>query len=501
MTEAQLSQSRSDTRFFGHPMGLSTLFFTEMWERFSYYGMRALLILFMTDSAHHGLSMSAETSGAIYGLYTFGVYALALPGGWIADRLVGQRKAVMSGGILIALGHYSLAIPSIVTFYLGLILIVLGTGLLKPNVSAIVGDLYEEKGARRDAGFSIFYMGINLGAFFGPIICSWLGEPRTGVGWVNWHYGFGAAGVGMTFALIQYAWGQRYLHGAGELKEDFAKPEMISDARRKLFQGLAVIMIGCAAVVGLSASGILPLTLLGFAQATGAIVVVLAVVYFTWVILFVCRDKVERMRIGVCFFLFVGAALFWSGFEQAGSSMNLFARDYTNRMLFGHEVTAGTLQSVNPIFIILLAPVMGMVWVWLGSRNPSIPVKFGFGLILLGAGFLVMAWGSTYVEDGAVGMRWLVSTYFLHTVGELCLSPVGLSSVTKLAPTRLVGQMMGTWFMGAALGNLIAGLVAGYIEAMPLPSLFGTVAAIVIVSGFLFLIFSKPIRHMCQGIN
>ncbi|UCE01472.1 MAG: peptide MFS transporter, partial [Candidatus Latescibacterota bacterium] len=387
----------SEAQWMGHPRGLSTLFFTELWERFSYYGMRALLILFMTDSANHGLGMNAERAGAIYGLYTFGVYALALPGGWIADRLVGQRRAVLYGGILIALGHYSLAIPALPTFYLGLCLIVLGTGLLKPNVSAIVGDLYTEKGARRDAGFSIFYMGINIGAFAGPLVCSWLGEPREGATWVNWHYGFGAAGVGMTFALIQYWMGQKYLAGAGELKDDFARPDMVQRARGQFSRGLLFAIILTAAIVALGATQVLPITLVRFAQWTGGIVVVLAAFYFFYVIQFVCRDRVERMRIGVCALLFLGAAMFWSGFEQAGSSMNLFARDFTNRVVGGTEITAGTLQSVNPIFIILLAPVMGMLWVRLGTRNPSIPAKFGYGLILLGVGFMVMAWGSTFL--------------------------------------------------------------------------------------------------------
>jgi len=481
--------------WFGHPRGLSTLFFTELWERFSYYGMRALLILFMTDSANRGLGMNPESAGAIYGLYTFGVYALALPGGWIADRLVGQRRAVLYGGILIALGHYSLAVPSLATFYAGLALIVLGTGLLKPNVSAIVGDLYSDKGARRDAGFSIFYMGINIGAFAGPLVCSYLGEPRDGAGWVNWHYGFGAAGVGMTLALVQYVLGQKYLGDAGKLKEDAAG--QLQAAWRQFGIGLAIVVALTAAIVVLSSTGILPITLLGFAQSTGLVVTALVAVYFVWVIGWVCRDSLERKRVGVCAALFFGAAMFWSGFEQAGSSMNLFARDFTNRMFFGSEITAGTLQSVNPLFIIIMAPVMGAVWVWLANRSPSIPIKFAYGLVLLGAGFLVLAWGSTYVGEGSkVGMQWLVVTYFLHTVGELCLSPVGLSSITKLSPSRLVGQMMGIWFMGSALGNLIAGLVAGYIEEMPLPQLFGTVAAIVIGAGVLFFLASPAIKKL-----
>jgi POT family proton-dependent oligopeptide transporter len=486
-----------DTAFFGHPRGLSTLFFTEMWERFSYYGMRALLILFMTAAPlTGGLGYDATTAGAIYGLYTFGVYALALPGGWIADRLVGQRRAVLYGGVLIALGHYSLAIPSITMFYVGLLLIVFGTGLLKPNISAIVGDLYAEKGPRRDAGFSIFYMGINTGAFAGPLVCSWLGEPRDGAPWVNWHYGFAAAGVGMTFALIQYVRGQQYLRGAGELKEDSGQPQRLASARRQFSIGLGVAAVLVAVVAGMMATGALPVT--AFAESV-----------FYLVIFFVARDHVERQRLTVCFFLCLGAAMFWSGFEQAGSALNLFARDLTDRTIFGTELTAGALQAVNPIFIILLAPVVGMTWVRLGARNPSMAVKFGLGLVLLAVGFLVMAWASMSLADGRVGMQWLVATYFFHTVGELCLSPVGLSSMTKLAPGRLVGQMMGTWFMGAAIGNLVAGLITRYmpqtetVEAAVQNgvTLFGMVAALAGAAGLIFIAFSRPLRKMQAGVN
>jgi proton-dependent oligopeptide transporter, POT family len=495
--------------FFGHPRGLSTLFFTEMWERLSYYGMRALLILFMTDAVNGGMGMSAERAGAIYGLYTFGVYALALPGGWIADRLIGQRRAVLYGGVLIALGHYSLAVPSAATFYSGLLLIAIGTGLLKPNISAMVGDLYEEKGPRRDAGFSIYYMGINTGGLLGPLVCSWLGEPRGSAAWVNWHYGFAAAGVGMTLGLVQYVAGQRHLSGAGELKEDSAQPARIALAWRQFGRGTVVFAALVAPAVFLSSAGILPLTLVEFAESIFYLVGALFLAYFAIVIVFVCRNNIERQRVAVCLVLCLGAAMFWSGFEQAGSSMNLFARDLTNRVLFGFEITAGTLQSVNPIFIILLAPVVGSVWVGLGSRNPSIPLKFGAGLILLGIGFLVMAWGSTFLVAGKVGMQWLVVAYFFHTVGELCLSPVGLSSITKLSPERLVGQMMGAWFMGAAIGNLVAGLVTRYmpkaetVEAAVQNGvqLFGSVAGLAIAGGLIFIVFSRPIRKLCVGIN
>ena len=469
--------------------------------------MRAFLILYMTDVARGGLGLETEISGAIYGLYTFGVYALALPGGWIADRVLGQRTAVLLGGVVIALGHFTLAAPIIIpgselwSFYLGLTFVVIGTGLLKPNVSAIVGDLYiGDSPERRDAGFSIYYMGINIGAFLGPLVCSFFAER------VDWHLGFSLAGIGMVFGLIQYVRGTPALRGAGELNEEALA--QVAQGRRQLLYGLIGAAVFCGAVYALIAAGAVTMTVVGFAQATGVIVVILAVLYFGSVMTFTCRDKVERHRVFVIFLLFIGAAMFWSGFEQAGSSMNIYARDLTDRVIFGWEVPTGWLQSVNPIFIILLAPVMGLLWVRLGARNPSIPVKFGAGLMLLGVGFLVLAWGSFYVPEGAesnpalgVGMTWLVVTYFFHTVGELALSPVGLSSVTKLSPHRLVGQMMGTWFMGSALGNLVAGLVAGRIETLPPEQLFAVVASIVVGAGVLFLLFAPLINRLTHGVK
>jgi POT family proton-dependent oligopeptide transporter len=421
--------------------------------------------------------------------------------------LIGQRRAVLYGGVLIAIGHYTLAIPARASFFIGLLFIVFGTGLLKPNISAIVGDLYAEKGAKRDAGFSIFYMGINLGAFFGPLLCSFLGEPREGADWVNWHYGFAAAGIGMTFALVQYVRGQRYLAGAGELKEDSGQPARLALARRQFAIGLGVLAVLIAGVAGLSISGALPVTV--FAENVFYVVTALFVAYFAVVIFVMARDHVERQRLVVCFLLCLGAAMFWSGFEQAGSALNLFARDLTDRQIFGTEITAGSLQSVNAIMIILLAPIVGAVWVRLGARNPSMGVKFGLGLVLLGVGFVVMAWASMSLAGGKVGMQWLVATYFFHTVGELCLSPVGLSSMTKLAPGRLVGQMMGAWFMGAAIGNLVAGLITRFmpetetIEAAIRNGvqLFGSVAAIAAAAGLLFILFSRPIRRMQAGVN
>ena len=496
--------------FFGHPRGLATLFFTEMWERFSYYGMRALLILFMTAApATGGLGFDAATAGSVYGLYTFGVWGLGLPGGWIADRLIGQRRAVFYGGILITLGHFSLAVPALPTFFAGLLLIVIGTGLLKPNISAIVGDLYTEKGARLDAGFSLFYMGINTGAFLGPLVCSWLGEPRDGAPWVNWHYGFAAAGVGMTAGLIQYVAGLRHLQGAGELDGDAGTPAALATARRQFARGLGACLLVVATAVAGGATGVVPFTLAAFAENVFLLVTLLFVAYAVVVLSVVCRAPDERRRMTLAFLLCVGSAVFWSGFEQAASTMNLFARDLTDRTLFGTEITAGALQSVNPLFIILLAPVVGALWVRLGARSPSTAGKFGLGLVLLGVGFLVLTWASTELVNGPVGMRWLVATYFFHTVGELCLSPVGMSSMTKLAPRRLKGQMMGTWFMSIAVGTLVAGLVTRYMPSTATVAdatansvqLFSSVAAISVGAGLIFLVFTRPLDRLQGGVE
>lgn len=489
-----------DTSFFGHPRGLATLFFTEMWERFSYYGGRGILILFMTAAvATGGLGMTAATAAAIYGLYTASVYLFALPGGWVADRLLGQRSSVFYGGLLIAAGNFAIAAHGslgMASFYAGLILIVLGTGLLKPNVSTIVGELYPEGGARRDAGFSIFYMGINIGAFVAPLICGYLGEN------INWHLGFAAAGVGMVLGLIQYRLGWGYLGECGKYREEAraAKPQAI----RQLMLGVALVAAIALVLYFLGSRGTINFTLEGAAQATGVIILAIAVLFFASVLGFGGLESVEKKRVIVIFFLFLGAAIFWAGFEQAASSLNLFADRLTDRNVLGWEAPASWLQSINPLFIITLAPVFGWLWVWLDKRKmePTLPMKFGFGLLLLGVGFLVIAWGATYAVEGQlVSPGWLISTYFLHTCGELFLSPVGLSSITKLSPPKFVGQMMGTWFMGAALGNLIAGLVAGQFETLPLPQLFFTVSISVGVMGVLFFLAARPIRKLMGGVH
>ena len=480
----------TDTRWFGHPRGLSTLFFTEMWERFSYYGMRAILVLFMTNAVvTGGMGMDDVTATAIYGLYTAAVYVVALPGGWIADRLLGLRRAVFWGGVVIAVGHFTLAIPHVYAFYTGLLLIVIGTGLLKPNISAIVGDLYPEGGARRDAGFSIYYMGINVGGFLGPLVCGYLGEA------VDWHLGFGAAGVGMVLGLIQYSLGGKHLGTAGELRPEVRAPEKRAAAKRALLTALEGA-VGLLLIVGtLHSLGAIRFSLVAFVDWTGLFIVSLAGFYLLYVVLFGGLTIVEKKRIGVIAVCFLAAACFWSGFEQAGSSMNLFADRLTRRMFGGWEMPASWLQSVNGVFIILLAPLFSALWIWMGSRNPSIPAKMGFGLIFLGVGFAVLAWGSANATiESPVSPVWLVVTYFFHTIGELCLSPIGLSSITRLSPARYVGQMMGIWFMGAALGNLVAGRVAGLIESLPLPQLFGSVTLFSMGAGLVLLLFSKPLR-------
>ncbi|MDX1617467.1 MAG: peptide MFS transporter [Balneolaceae bacterium] len=508
--------------FFGHPRGLATLFFTEMWERFSYYGMRALLILFMTTPLmvdNPGLGFDVGKAAAIYGLYTSGVYLLTLAGGWVADNLWGQRKAVFIGGIIIACGHFTMAgpiigLPDLPTFYGGLLLIVLGTGLLKPNVSTMVGDIYPEPseeeqaeldargeesdwGARRDAGFSIFYMGINIGAILGPTVCSFLGEGY------NFHWGFSAAGFGMILGLIQYKLGAGYLGEAGDLKT--GEDEATIQERSKKFYAICA---GVAAVsilfVYLATNGIIPVTLEGFAEWLGYSIIALAVLYFVYLIGFCDYNTRDRKRLGAIFWIFIMAAIFWSGFEQAGSSMNLFARDLTDRTFGDFLMPAGWLQNINPLFIVIFAPVFGWMWTWLAHRNanPSIPVKFGLGLLGLSAGFFVISWGAAQATvENPVTPAWLIVTYFLHTCGELALSPVGLSSITKLAPKDRVGQMMGIWFVATALGNLFAGLVAGQLETLEPSALFRNVALIAGGAGVLGLLVSRPINKLMGGVK
>ncbi|MFO8098957.1 MAG: peptide MFS transporter [Salinibacter sp.] len=605
--------------FFGHPRGLATLFFTELWERFSYYGLRALLVLFMTAPAgaaatNPGLGFGTEKATAIYGLYTAFVYLLALPGGWVADNIWGQRRSVFVGGIIIAIGHFSLALPAlglpeVTFFYLGLALIVVGTGLLKPNISTMVGDLYPEGGARRDAGFSLFYMGINFGAILGPTLCGFLGEGY------SWHWGFSLAGFGMLAGLVSYKLGVGNLGQAGLLDAD---DEAAVRRKSRTFYLASAATVAAIVTFGfLATSGAITVTLTQVAEAVGVGIILVTVLFFAYltlgmtgavsltaffgaasvviaqfgygaafasqvgvgatvlafILVSVARMAVpqyetsrKKKRLLVIYWLFLLSALFWSGFEQAGSSLNLFARDLTIRSfgpfalsqpialvgtiivlgvpaayigyrmfqrddlwwvgkagvsLLGalvvgflgyvaYQVAAGwtmpasILQNINPTFIVLLAPVFGGLWTWLAQRdaNPSIPVKFALGLFGLAGGFFVVSWGAAQATaENPVGAHWLVVTYFLHTCGELCLSPVGLSSMTKLAPENRVGQMMGVWFVSTALGNLIAGLIAGQLEGLNPSGLFFAVALIVGGGGVLALLSAPPVKRLMGDVE
>ncbi len=429
----------------GHPRGLTTLFFTELWERFSYYGMRALLILFMTAPlARGGLALEGQRAAAIYGLYTGSVYFMAIPGGFAADCFLGPRRAVLYGGILIALGHFSLALGLLPFFYAGLVLIVCGTGLLKPNISVMVGQLYPPGDIRRDAGFSLFYMGINLGALVSPIVCGYLGQK------IGWQFGFGAAGIGMTLGLVQYLLGRQRLGSAG----------MTARGTGRL----------ASAMGGPRASPFTP---------------------------------AEWKRIAVIAILFFFSVVFWAAFEQAGSSFNLFADRLTRDSIWGWEFPSSWFQSAGPLWVLFLAPVFAWLWVRLGDRNPSSPAKFAFGLLFVGIGPLLLAVASWLV--GPTGARvspvWLILVYLAQTIGELCLSPVGLSTVTKLAPSSVVGLMMGVWFLALSFGNYLGGWVAGYFEVLPLTQLYGALFLATALSALVLALMVRPIRGLMGGVH
>jgi POT family proton-dependent oligopeptide transporter len=498
-----------DRSFFGHPRGLSTLFFTEMWERFSFYGIRPLLILFMTAAlVDGGFGFERTQAGAIVGIYAGSVYLASLPGGWVADRLLGLQRAILYGAGFISAGHISIGLGAFVggkvPFFLGLVLIVIGTGLLKPNISAIVGDLYPESGARRDAGFSIFYMGINLGAFAGQLITGYLGEQ------VGWHLGFGAAGVGMLLGLVLYV-----LRARPTLGEIGLRPTRLADSvaqgrqerRVKLTLGIGLGLLGL--VIVLAATGAIELDPVAINASMTYVLVGAAAVYFAYLYAAGGLTGDEKKRVAVIGVLFVAAAVFWSAFEQAPTSLNLFARDFTDRNIGGWEIPATWFQSVNSLFVILLAPVAAAVWLGLARRGGDLssPAKFAIGLLLAGVGFLLMIFAANRVVESGGTLRvsawWLVWSYFFQTVGELALSPVGLSSMTKLSPRRYVGQMMGIWFLATSVGNLIAGRVGGHVDPEKLdqmPQLFTATTASLVVSALILGLLVVPIRRMMREV-
>jgi proton-dependent oligopeptide transporter, POT family len=444
--DARRAPDERDYGFFGHPRGLSTLFFTEMWERFSYYGMRAFLILYMVAPASAGgLGFADAHAASIYGTYTGSAWAASILGGLVADRLLGQFRTVLLGGIVIAAGHFTLAFKTLPFFYTGLGLIVIGTGLLKPNVSTLVGSLYPQGDTRRDAGFSIFYMGINLGAFIGPLVAGYLAQR------VSWHIGFASAGVGMTFGVVQYVLARRRLQaGIARLGQKPDRPTADTAAARRTAE-----------------------TSRGFTAD-------------------------ETRRIGAIVIFFLAAVLFWGAYEQAGSTLNLFADRYTRLEMFGVSFPSSWFQSVQPIFVIALAPVFGWLWVRLGPREPSVPAKFALGLLFMSLSFLVLvpAGAMASGEGLRVSPWWLIASYFVSELGELCVSPVGLSAVTKLAPLRIVGLMMGVWFLSNAFGNKLAGWAAGFFSAMPLNTLFGIVTAVLLGAAVVMFALVKPSKRL-----
>jgi POT family proton-dependent oligopeptide transporter len=502
----------ADHGFFGHPRGLATLFATEMWERFSYYGLRPLLVLFMAAAlAEGGFGFERGQASAIVGIYGACVYLASLPGGWVADRLLGLQRAIFVGACLITGGHLSIGLSGLagpgggkLPFFLGLILIVLGTGLLKPNISAIVGDLYPEGGSRRDAGFSIFYMGINVGAFAGQLITGVLGEK------VGWHWGFGAAGVGMLFGLVVFALtAPKTLRGIGNAPTRHADPVVQARQERSVKLGLAVGLGLLALVVALAAVGAITIDPQAVGQYMTYVMLAMVVLFFLYVFIAGGITSDEKKRVGVIFVLFLFATIFWGAFEQAPTSLNLFARDFTDRQILGWEVPATWFQSINSAFVILLAPVFAGVWVALGKRGADLssPGKFSLGLGFAAIGFVLMIFAANRVVDSngllKVSAWWLTASYFFQTVGELCLSPVGLSSMTKLSPRKYVGQMMGIWFTASALGNLIGGLVGGHVDPEKLeqmPKLFTTTTISLVVAAIVLALLSIPIRRMMATV-
>jgi dipeptide/tripeptide permease len=679
MTQATATHS-SDTSFFGHPRGLATLFFTEMWERFTYYGMRALLILFMTAKIQDGgFGLGAETAAPIYAMYVALAYLATVPGGWLADNFLGQRRSVLIGGIMIALGNALLIFHGLPNFFAGLGCIVVGVGLLKPNISVIVGQLYRPEDKRRDAGFSIFYMGINLGAGVSPLLCGWLAQSdafkRILGGWgfeptSSWHWGFGAGAAGMTLGLVQYLATGRHLGSAGLHPTPPATPEIARRNRRTLWIGISAavaIALGlfffdrtaryydsirwealgdgymveasssdgseravrlrdgtaipagelggvigsdalralqhdvfrrsvaagraagtsggaflrisdpAASVEGAPAAEIRLMGLrwvdvpggvrvwgqrvddptqeveLGELSAaaldaapperladavepilasvteaaskdastagkagglrvkvgglnasnvnSGFTIALLLIVVFSFGRLFLAGDwnASERARLITIFVLFCGASIFWGIFEQAGSTLTLFADRSTRNVvpLIDYHFPSSWWQSANAALIVLLAPLFAWLWLRLGKRDPSYPTKFGVGLVFAGLGFALLVGGATLAKGGReVSPLWLLGVYLLHTIGELCLSPVGLSSMTKLAPARVVSLMMGVWFLAAAVGNFIGGSVAGYYERFELPTLFGAVAASGFAMALVMFALVIPIQRM-----
>lgn len=492
----------SDKSFFGHPKGLLSLFFTEMWERMSYYGMRALLVLFMTASLQdEGLGFTVATAGAIYGLYTGAVYFLGLPGGWLADRLIGGKKAVWYGGLTILAGHVVLAIDLQNLFFVGLILVASGTGLLKPNISAMVGQQYEDEDDRRDSGYALYYMGINLGSLIAYLIGGYLQEN------MGWHYAFGAAAIGMALGLIQY----HFTHNSLSSESTHPVNPYSETTRRKAWIGVVSVIAIAVVVIVLAHTGVIQINPIVLAKQVAVMFTVVFFVYFGFIYLKGDLADDEKKRMWALLLVCIASACFWSGFEQAGSSLNLFAQNYTDRLLsegslfnswFGlSSIPTVWFQLSNSSFIIILSPFFAAAWVNLAKRTftPSYTLKCAIGLIVMASGFLVMFMAAQYAAQGLkVAPMWLVTTYFLHTFGELCLSPVALSAVSKLSPKRFAGQMMGVFVLTYSIGNIIAGLLSGNFDpenVQEMPNLYLQIALFSIGIGIIIALINVKAKY------
>ena len=456
MSNSSVSSDYLDKGFLGHPIGLRTLFLTEMWERMSYYGMRALLVLYMTGAVTNfnpGLGWTQMESQAIYGIYVGMVYFMVVPGGWIADNILGHQKAVLYGAMIIALGHFTLAIPIQQTFFLGLIFVVLGTGLLKGNISTIVGKLYKEDDSRRESGYTIFYMAINMESTLGFLVCSYLGEK------IGWHWGFGAAGIGMSFGVLQFIYSKKLLGVAG------INPNPMEDRRRaRLVLGTKISLGVMFVVIASGLLGFYSIEPRGFAENFSYFLTVVAGLYFLYLFFFAGLTSAEKRNLILLALLFVGAAAFWSGFDQSASSLSIFARDYTDLSVSGYIIPIGWLQFANPIFVVIFAPIFAGIWTHLGriNLNPALPIKFALGLVLMAVSFVIMLFAvELAMQTAPVGMRWLILTYLLQTWGELTLSPIGLAAFSRYSPKKYIGQMFGLWFLASAIGGVLAGLLGG----------------------------------------
>jgi POT family proton-dependent oligopeptide transporter len=486
-TQALKIDSLADnTGIFGHPRGLSTLFFTEFWERFSYYGMRSILILYMTATvAEGGLGFDTKAAATLYGSYTMWVYLTGLPGGLTADRLLGARLAVLLGGMVIVFGHIAMVFHSIPFFYGGLTLIAIGTGLLKPNISTMVGSLYSKNDPRRDGGFSIFYMGINIGALLAPLTVGYLAQGETFKNFLtrmgfdpakSWHWGFGAAAVGMTLGLIVYLATRKRIEHVGN-RQRAGKP------------GESVELNPQPEPPGISNPGEL-VELNPQPEPPGVAKQPLT--------------ATDWKRIGAIFIFFLFTILFWAAYEQKGASLNLFTKALVRTEVFGISYPSSWLQACTPAFVIMLAPVFAYLWVRMGTRQPSSPVKFTIGLVFIGLAYCLLVPAAWMTGQGRISPLWLVGLYFLEVVGEMCLSPVGLSTVTKLAPVKLVGIMMGIWFLAAAFGNKLAGYLSTFFVAnnpTQLVKLYGGIAVGLLISAGILALLTPKIKKLMGGVN